>query len=89
MVMTSSPLELPDHPWARHLGDLARGEVSWRVYLENVPGELPSRGRVHFVSNDATRSTGWIFVESNEQELLRRFHDFSPVELWKLLESLG
>jgi hypothetical protein len=40
--------------------------VTWRVYLENVPGELPSRGRVHFVSHDATRSTGWIFVESNE-----------------------
>ena len=35
-VMTSSPLELPEHPWARHLGDLARGETTWRVYLENA-----------------------------------------------------
>jgi hypothetical protein len=44
---------------------------------------------VHFVSSEATRSTGWIFVETSEQELVRRFHDFSAVELWKLLESLG
>jgi hypothetical protein len=36
-----------------------------------------------------TRSTGWIFVEPTDQELLRRFQDFSAVELWKLLESLG
>jgi hypothetical protein len=87
--MTSSPLELPNHPWARHLGDLARGETSWRVFLETIPGELPSRGKVHFVSDDATRSSGWIFVESSEQEVLRRFQEFSAVELWKLLESLG
>jgi hypothetical protein len=59
------------------------------VYLETMPGELPVRGRVHFVSTETTRSTGWIFVEGSEQELVRRFHDFSAVELWKLLESLG
>lgn len=87
--MTSSPIELPDHPGARHLGDLARGGTAWQVYLETVPGPSPIRARVHFVSPDATRSTGWIFVEPTEQDLLRRFHDFSAVELWKLLESLG
>ena len=87
--MTTSPLELPDHPGARHLGDLARGGTSWRVYLETAPSEQPVRGRVHFVSSEASRSTGWIFVEWSEQELLRRFHDFSAIELWKLLESLG
>lgn len=87
--MTSSPLELPDYPGARHLGDLSRGETSWRVFLETPQEGPPVRGRVHFVSSDTTRSTGWIFVEPSEQELLRRFQDFSPVELWKLLESLG
>ncbi|NOT06695.1 MAG: hypothetical protein HOP28_00675 [Gemmatimonadales bacterium] len=61
----------------------------WRVYFETAPGEQPARGRVHFVSSEAQRSTGWIFVEPSEQELIRRFHDFSAVELWKLLESLA
>jgi hypothetical protein len=87
--MTSSPLDLPEHPAARHLGDLARGETSWRVYLESRAAESGTRARIHFVSGDATRSTGWIFVEPTDQELLRRFQDFSAVELWKLLESLG
>ena len=80
---------MPEHPGARHLGDLARGGTSWRVYLEPHPSAQPSRGRIHFVSTDTTRSTGWIFVEPSEQDLLRRFQDFSAVELWKLLESLG
>jgi hypothetical protein len=44
---------------------------------------------VHFVADDSTRSSGWIFVEASEQEVLRRFQEFSAVELWKLLESLG
>lgn len=87
--MTSSPLDLPDHPGARHLGDLARGGTVWRVYLESRPGDQVARGRIHFVSAEGNRSTGWIFVEPSDQELLRRFHDFSAVELWKLLESLG
>ncbi len=87
--MTSSPLDLPDHPGARHLGDLARGENAWRVYLETQASSSPARGRIHFVSDAATRSTGWIFVEPSDQDLMRRFQDFSAVELWKLLESLG
>ncbi|HLG06346.1 MAG TPA: hypothetical protein VI383_09370 [Gemmatimonadales bacterium] len=88
--MTSSPLELPDHPGSRHLGDLARGGISWRVFLETRPGEQPARGRIHFTSGGGeTRSTGWIFVEPSEQELVRRFNEFSAVELWKLVESLG
>ncbi|MGH7559579.1 MAG: hypothetical protein ACRENB_01020 [Gemmatimonadales bacterium] len=86
--MTSSPLDLPEHPGARHLGDLARGEISWRVYLETRPEQQSVRGRVHFVSPEVTRSTGWIFMEWTESDLVRRFHDFSAIELWKLLESL-
>ena len=87
--MTSFPLDLPDHPGARHLGDLTRGGASWRVYLETNPVTQPIRGRIHFVSAESTRSTGWIFVEPSDQDMVRRFHDFSAVELWKLLESLG
>ncbi len=86
--MTSSPLDLPELPGARHLGDLERGEVFWRVYLEARADQQPVRARVHFVSSEATRSTGWIFMEWTESDLLRRFNDFSAVELWKLLESL-
>lgn len=86
--MSSPPLELPDHPGARHLGDLDRGEVSWKVYLETRTDQQQVRGRVHFVSGDMTRSTGWIFMEWSESDLMRRFHDFSAIELWKLLESL-
>ena len=94
--MTSSPVDLPNHPGVRHLGDLARGETAWRVYLETKSGEPGGggvggavRGRIHFVAGEAARSTGWIFVEPSDQDLVRRFQDFSAVELWKLLESLG
>jgi len=45
-------------------------------------------GRVHFVSPDNARATGWIFLEWSEQDVLHRFNEFSPIELWKLLESL-
>jgi hypothetical protein len=88
-MTSSSPLDLPEYPGARHLGDLARGGTAWRVYLEALPGQHSARGRIHFVSDEGTRSTGWIFVEPSDQDLLRRFQDFSAVELWKLLESLG
>lgn len=76
-------------PNGRHLGDLTRSDTSWQVYLETRPqGQLVS-GRVHFVSAGAHRSTGWIFLEASDSDTLNRFNEFSPVELWKLLESLG
>ena len=84
-----STAELPDVPGARLLGDLARGGVTWRVYFETRSDTQPARGRVHFVSEAAHRSTGWIFVEWSEHDLLRRFHEFSALELWRLLESLA
>jgi len=40
------------------------------------------------VSPDNARATGWIFLEWSEQDVLHRFNEFSPIELWKLLESL-
>jgi hypothetical protein len=84
-----SPVEPPDLPGAHHLGDLARGGTTWRVYLETQTDARPAKGRVHFVASSGTRSTGWIFVEWSEADLLKRFHEFSALELWKLLESLA
>lgn len=84
-----SMAELPDAPGARLLGDLARGGANWRVYFETRADTMPVRGRVHFVTDGAQRSTGWIFVEWSEQDLLKRFHEFSALELWRLLESLA
>ena len=80
---------LPDAPRARHMGDLARGESRWSVYLESTAQTGSARGRVHFVSGTRHRITGWIFLEWSEQAILDRFTEFSPAELWKLLESLG
>jgi hypothetical protein len=83
------PAELPELPGARHLGDLARGGLSWQVYFETQTDTKPVRGRIHFVSNGQQRSTGWIFLEWSEADLVKRFHDFSALELWRLLESLA
>jgi hypothetical protein len=71
------------------MGDLARGESRWSVYLETATQAGNARGRVHFVSGARHRITGWIFLEWSEQAVQDRFSEFSPAELWKLLESLG
>ena len=83
-----SEVPLPDAPRARHMGDLARGESRWNVYLETTAQGASARGRVHFVSGARHRTTGWIFLEWSEQAVVERFGEFSPAELWKLLESL-
>jgi hypothetical protein len=46
------------------------------------------RGRLHFLNADRRRTTGWIFLEVSEREVLDRFGEFSPVELWHFLEAL-
>jgi hypothetical protein len=63
--------------------------VSWQVYFETNVTTRPVRGRVHFVTEGMQRSTGWIFLEWSETDLVKRFHDFSALELWRLLESLA
>lgn len=84
-----APARLPDTPAAHHLGDLARSDVRWSVYLEARPeGDLVA-GRLHFAQGTRRRSTAWIFLERSEQDLLGRFGEFSAAELWKLLESLS
>jgi len=76
-------------PPGRHMGDLSRGGTHWKVYLETrAHGQLVN-GRVHFISDQGTRSTAWIFLEWSEQDAVQRFNEFSPIELWKILESLG
>ncbi len=81
-------------PIGRHLGDLQRGDTRWSVFLETVQEPQPGarhalvRGRLHFASQSRRRSTGWIFLEWSEQELMARFNQFSPAELWQLLDSI-
>ena len=76
-------------PAGRHMGDLSRGGTNWKVLLETrQQGELVG-GRIHFVSDQAHRSTAWIFLEWSDQDAVQRFNVFSPIELWKILESLA
>lgn len=72
----------------RHLGDLTRSGITWQVHLESRPQGQLTAGRIHFVAPHTARATGWIFLEWSEQDVLYRFNEFSPIELWKLLESL-
>ena len=83
------PVPLPDAPTARHLGDLARSQTRWGVYLETRPYGTLAQGRLHFVEGSRHKSTGWIFRVWTDQEIVDRFCEFSPIELWKILESLG
>lgn len=86
---TSSPPPVPNAPLARHLGDLARNDTRWGVYLEARQQPDNWAGRLHFVDGPRHRSTGWILVEWRESALIDRFNEFSPIELWRLVESLA
>lgn len=89
MTMDAHQPAVSDAPLGRYLGDLARGGTTWRVHLETRPEGRLVVGRIHFASDRETRSSAWIFLEWSEQEAVARFSEFSPVELWKILESLG
>ena len=92
-----SSVEPGSVPSNRALGELQRGDIQWHVLLETRPhpraqgAKGPLQGRLHFVRDDgeAVRSTGWIFVERGDTEMLVRFSEFSAVELWHLLDSLA
>jgi len=82
------------YPWAQHshhMGHLQRGEIRWEVYLESAPDpdRVTVRGRVHFVAGDRHRESAWVFLEYTDKDIRERFDEFSAVELWNLLESLG
>jgi hypothetical protein len=83
------PVPIPDAPAARHLGDLARSQTRWSVYLETRTQGSLAQGRLHFVEGTRHKTTGWIFREWTEREITDRFTEFSPVELWKILESIA
>lgn len=83
------PAALAEAPAARHLGDLGRADERWQVYLETRPQGQLVAGRVLFARDGATRSSAWILLEWSEPDVLARFNEFSAVELWRLLESLG
>ena len=85
----------PTYSWgqhATHMGQLNRSDVRWDVYLELV-GDTGDkrlrRGRVHFVAGERHRESAWIFLEYSDRDVLDRFNEFSAIELWSLLESLG
>lgn len=94
----NAPDPLPaDAPLGRSLGELARGESRWTVYLETRPHPRGSglrhntlQGRLHFVDQvQVHRSTGWIFAEWTDTDIVNRFNEFSAAELWLLLDSLA
>src|SRR6266446_320774 len=51
--------------YGKHMGELKRGEHRWDVYLEGQPDTSLGavRGRIHFVSGQLHKVTGWIFLE--------------------------
>ena len=63
------PVPLPEAPLARHLGDLARSQTRWSVYLETRTAGSLAQGRLHFVEGTRHKSTGWIFRELTEQDI--------------------
>ncbi|MCZ6917061.1 MAG: hypothetical protein O7I93_09820 [Gemmatimonadetes bacterium] len=76
---------------SKQMGELARGEDRWDVVLESVrDDELDGlRGRIHFISGNVHRLSGWIFLEWMERDVDSRFGEFSAQELWSLLDSLS
>ncbi len=76
---------------ARQMGELARGDDRWDVLLESVRDDEMNclRGRIHFVSGNTHRLSGWIFLEWAERDVDTRFGEFSAQELWSMLDSLG
>lgn len=75
---------------ARQMGELIRGDSRWDVLLETVHDASVDamRGRIHFVSGNTHRISGWIFLEWTERDVQQRFAEFSAQELWNLLDSL-
>jgi hypothetical protein len=76
---------------ARQMGELARGDSRWDVLIEFARDDEIGglRGRMHFVSGHTHRISGWIFLEWSAKDIETRFAEFSPQELWNLLDSLS
>ena len=76
---------------ARQAGELSRGTSQWDVLLETaVDSDMGAiRGRIHFISGNMHKLSGWIFLEWSEKDIETRFIAFSAQDLWNLLKSLG
>jgi hypothetical protein len=76
---------------ARQMGVLQRGESRWHVLVEVARDEAIAalRGRIHFVSGNVHRISGWVFLEWSAKDVEARFSEFSAQELWNLLDSLA
>ena len=76
---------------ARQMGELTLADGRWDVVLEMArdPDIGAVRGRIHFVSGNLHRLSGWIFLEWTEKEIETRFDDFSAQEHSTLLNSLA
>src|SRR2546427_13096554 len=68
--------------YGKHMGELKRGEQRWDVYLEGQPDTSLGavRGRIHFVSGQLHKVTGWIFLEWQEKDVQERFGEVSAGE---------
>ncbi len=77
----------------RQMGVLERASSRWDVLLETAQDAHVGavRGRIHFISGNIHRLSGWIFLEWTEKEVDARFSAFaaSAQQLWDLLKSLG
>ncbi len=87
--MTTPQPDSIDLSNANHMGDLARGGTTWAVHLESRQDGPVAMGRIHFVAAGVRRSSAWIFREWTVTDVKTRFSEFSPLELWRLLESLS
>lgn len=76
---------------AQQMGELVRGESRWDVLVEYARDEEIGalRGRIHFISGNIHRLSGWIFLEWDAKDIRTRFNEFSAQELWNLLDSLS
>ena len=72
------------------MGELKRGQYRWDVYLELRPdADLGAiRGRIHFVGDGSQKTTGWVFLEWHEKDVMERFGEFSAVELLQFVEAI-
>src|SRR5437879_13382446 len=72
----------PGQDRAKHMGELKRGDERWDVFIEMQPdAEVAAgavRGRLHFVSGERRRTTGWIFLELSERRSKSASGNFRP-----------
>ena len=77
---------------ARPMGELEVGDTRWDVLLETARDHADGvlRGRIHFITGNTHRLSGWMFLEWDESDIESRFREFSSGRnLWDLLKSLA